>query len=51
MYKDSGDNNVQKANNINENYMSLVFLHYRNKSINKINKNLNKSKSDIVSLI
>ena len=31
MYKDSGDNNVQRVNNINENYMSLVFLHYRNK--------------------
>ena len=46
MYKDRGDNIDQRTNNINENYMSLRFLHYRNKSINKINKNLNKSKSD-----
>ena len=46
MYKDRGDNNEQRINNINENYMSLRFMHYRNSSINKMNKNLNKSKSD-----
>jgi hypothetical protein len=46
MYKDRGNNNEQRINNINENYMSLRFMHYRNSSINKMNKNLNKSKSD-----
>ena len=34
MYKDRGDNNEQRINNINENYMSLRFMHYRNSSIN-----------------
>ena len=36
MYKDRGDNIDQRTNNINENYMSLRFLHYRNKSIKHI---------------
>ena len=46
MYKEHNNNNQQKTNNINENYMSLRFLQYRNNAIDKINKNLNKSKSD-----
>ena len=45
MYKQNNDNNEFMENNINENYMSSRFLHYRDKSITKF-KNLNKSKSD-----
>ena len=45
MYKQNNDNNEFRENNINENYMSSRFLHYRDKSITKF-KNLNKSKSD-----
>ena len=40
MYKDPSDNNKQRINKTNENYMSLRFMHYRNSSINKTNKNL-----------
>ena len=46
MYKEYNNTNEQKTNNINENYMSIRFLQYRTNAINKINKNLNKSKSD-----
>ncbi len=36
---------IKKSNNnINENYMSVKFLHYRNNSMNQM-RNLNKSKS------
>ena len=49
MYRDNDDiDDERKANNINENYMSVKFMHYRNNSmINQMNqmKNLNKSKS------
>ena len=45
MYKQNNDNDEFRENNINENYMSSRFLHYRDKSITKF-KNLNKSKSD-----
>ena len=46
MYREN-DNDLddeKKSNNINENYMSVKFLHYRNNSMNQM-RNLNKSKS------
>ena len=48
MYKENDYNadDERKANNINENYMSVKFLHYRNNSMINQMKNLNKSKSN-----
>ena len=47
MYREneSGVDDDRKSNNINENYMSVKFLHYRNNSMISQMKNLNKSRS------
>ena len=47
MYRENeyGVDDERKANNINENYMSVKYLHYRNNSMINQMRNLNKSKS------
>ena len=48
MYRenDANSNGDKKANNINENYMSVNYMHYRNNSMISQIKSLNKSKSN-----
>ena len=47
MYRENeyGIDDDRKTNNINENYMSVKYLHYRNNSMISHIRNLNKSKS------